>query len=224
MRPLVKESVRFMRSSLPSSLEMEFFISPEPMLVHANSGSMHQILFNLINNAAQAMPGGGKLTVSLEATSDRAYCEAVSGGGNGCARLLVEDEGEGLATDITDRIFDPFFTTRGVGGGSGLGLSVVDGIVREHGGVVWGRNKPGGKGAVFEVILPLSQPSEPARQAPPEPVVTGQGNLISGGGRPGGAGRGPGHARGLGLQRFDVYRRGKGHGRLSARPPPALMF
>ncbi len=178
LRPLVKESVRFMRSSLPSSLEMEFYISPEPMLVHANSSGIHQILVNLINNAAQAMPGGGKLTVSLDATTDPAFCEAVSDGGNGCARLLVEDEGEGMANDIADRIFDPFFTTRGVGGGSGLGLSVVDGIVREHGGVVWGRNKHDGKGAMFEVILPLTQPSEPAREIPPEPVVTGHGNLI----------------------------------------------
>lgn len=178
IRPLVKESVRFMRSSLPSPVELEYTISSDPLIVLANSGSIHQLLINLINNAAQAMPKGGRLSVHLETTMDPLSLDAVSDSSNGCVRLLVEDEGDGLDSSITDRIFDPFFTTRGIGGGSGLGLSVVDGIVREHGGVIWGRNKSGEKGAVFEVLLPLAQPAVAHDVDKVEPVITGQGNLI----------------------------------------------
>lgn len=178
LRPLVKEAIRFMRSSLPSPVELELRISAEPLMVMANSGSIHQMLVNLINNGAQSMPDGGNLVVTVETTWGMPCCEAVTDWENGCVRLLVEDEGIGLPPDIADRIFDPFFTTRGVGSGSGLGLSVVDGIVREHGGAVWGRNKPEGKGAVFEVLLPMIKMPGIEQDHSAMQVISGQGNLI----------------------------------------------
>ncbi len=101
-----------------------------------------QVLINLLTNARDAMPDGGAITLRLARSSAGAMIE-------------VTDEGMGIDTDTTERVFDPFYTTKGIGKGSGLGLSIVDGIVRAHNGTVSVQSAGPGKGATFTVTLPF---------------------------------------------------------------------
>ncbi len=111
--------------------------------VHADADQMSQVLINLIMNAVHAMPEGGSLRIGLARS-------------NGTVRLTVADTGHGIAQQDLPRIFDPFFTTKEAGKGTGLGLTVVKGIIDEHGGSIWVESEPG-KGATFTISLPVSQ-------------------------------------------------------------------
>lgn len=115
--------------------------------ISADPDQIRQVVVNLVVNGAQSMPAGGTLTVSTRLSED---------GGSAC--LVVEDTGTGIETENLDRIFLPFFTTRETG--TGLGLSVVHGIVSSHGGSIQVNSKPG-DGTRFEVRLPLN-PSSPS--------------------------------------------------------------
>ncbi len=123
--------------------------------VMGDATQIHQVLMNLVTNAVQAMPSGGTLRVSL----DRARVEAARAATTGtvAAReyvvLEVADTGSGIPPEILERIFDPFFTTKEVGVGTGLGLSLVHGIVTGLGGVIDVATIVG-KGSVFTVYLP----------------------------------------------------------------------
>ncbi len=111
-----------------------------PVLASVDAGQIQQVVTNLVMNAIQAQPDGGEVTVSV---GDEA----------GHARLEIRDRGPGLTEAVRDRIFEPFFTTKDVGEGTGLGLSVVHGIVQEHGGTIRVSEADGG-GAAFVVELP----------------------------------------------------------------------
>jgi signal transduction histidine kinase len=108
--------------------------------VWADPVQIQQIVVNLLVNAMQALPGSGRITVATRE----------DGGG---ARLVVEDTGCGMAVDVKERIFDPFFTTKDVGEGTGLGLSLVHGIVTAHGGSIEVESCVG-RGSRFEIHLP----------------------------------------------------------------------
>jgi signal transduction histidine kinase len=108
--------------------------------VFVDAGQLHQVILNLGINAVQSMPGGGQLTVSTAPAPDGAL-------------LAVEDTGVGIPREVLSQIFDPFFTTKDVGQGTGLGLSVVHGIVTAHGGVIRAESTVG-KGSLFEIYLP----------------------------------------------------------------------
>jgi signal transduction histidine kinase len=110
--------------------------------ITADPVQLHQALVNIVVNAIQAMPLGGTLTV-------RTY------GGDHDVCLSVEDTGVGMSEDVLKNIFTPFFTTKSAGQGTGLGLSVVHGIVSAHGGSIRVESKPG-QGSLFEIQLPLS--------------------------------------------------------------------
>ncbi len=111
--------------------------------VHADADQMSQVLINLVMNAIQAMPEGGMLRVAL-ARAD------------GMVRLTVADTGHGIAQQDLPKIFDPFFTTKETGKGTGLGLTVVKGIIDEHGGSIQVESDSG-KGTTFTISLPVSQ-------------------------------------------------------------------
>jgi signal transduction histidine kinase len=113
---------------------------PEMM---ADEVQMSQVLVNLITNAVYAMPGGGSIYVITKSTATN-------------VKLVVKDTGVGMTTEVKDRIFEPFFTTKEVGQGTGLGLSVVQGIVDSHNGQIIVNTSPG-KGTKFEIQLPLKQ-------------------------------------------------------------------
>ena len=131
------------RSALPS-VELD----PVPI---------EQVITNIVINGIQSMPEGGKLELELSAGDFLPPPE--HGGAKGAyVRLDVTDQGKGIAADDLQRIFEPFFTTKDVGEGTGLGLSVAYGIVRDHGGWIAVVNEPGG-GATFSVYLPVHAPS-----------------------------------------------------------------
>ncbi|MFO0696290.1 MAG: MASE1 domain-containing protein [Polyangiales bacterium] len=145
------ESVSSMiRRLLPESIHLELELPPKPVWVRADAGQVEQVVMNLVVNARDAMPSGGRVVVSV--------AELV-GGPKPVAELRVEDEGEGIAPAVRQRMFDPFFTTKPLGKGTGLGLSVVYGIVTDHGGTV-DVDSTYGKGAAFVVRLPMTGPPE----------------------------------------------------------------
>jgi len=140
---------------------------PQLPFVQADPGMLEQVLVNLVVNARDAMPGGGQLTISTEvAQLDAAYASAHAEARAGCfVRLSVADSGTGIAPDVLPRIFEPFFTTKEVGRGSGLGLAMVYGIVKQHQGWIEVASEPGA-GSVFRIFLPDARISAPVSTGP----------------------------------------------------------
>ncbi|MFZ0614601.1 MAG: response regulator [Desulfobacterales bacterium] len=171
--PLLKEALKFLRASLPSTIDIRTCITAENTRILCSPTMIQQILMNLCTNAAQAMKDcGGILTVNLADTEVKAG-EIAAGSHllpGPYVRLTVGDTGTGIEPQILARIFDPYFTTKEKGEGTGLGLSVVHGIIRTLKGSITVDSPPGG-GAAFHVCLPcITGGDEPAlihRQAAP---------------------------------------------------------
>jgi PAS domain S-box-containing protein len=154
--PLVEEALRFMRASLPTTIEIRQSIEDKTGAALAEATEIHQVLINLCTNAAQAMEErGGILEISLreEAVDSRRVAPPHGLEPGSYLRLTVSDTGQGMDQETLERIFDPYFTTKAVGKGSGLGLAVVHGIVKRHQGAICVCSKPG-EGATFSVYLP----------------------------------------------------------------------
>ncbi|MEW6718980.1 MAG: response regulator [Thermodesulfobacteriota bacterium] len=162
VKPIASEVMKLMRASLPSTIEIrESFLSEASVL--AEPAQIHQVLMNLCTNAGLAMrSAGGVLEVGLaDVDLDAALLAPYPGAVPGrYIAMTVRDTGVGMDPGILDRIFDPFFTTRPTGEGSGMGLSVVHGIVRTHGGFVTVRSEPG-NGSEFSVYLPAVEEAAP---------------------------------------------------------------
>ncbi len=156
MGPVIQEGLELLRASLPSTIMIRKEIAPEPAIISGEPTHIHQILMNLCTNAAHAMgEKGGLLEVSLspvEILSQQLFSSPDLQAGS-YIKLAVSDTGQGIDPAIMNRIFDPFFTTKKTGEGTGLGLSVVYGIVKSHDGVITVESEPG-KGSVFSVYFP----------------------------------------------------------------------
>jgi PAS domain S-box-containing protein len=139
---VTREALQMLRATLPASIDIAEHIGEVP-LVFGNAGELHQVVVNLVTNAAQAIGGEvGRITISAWSTSERQS-----------ACLSIADTGCGMDRATLDRVFEPFFTTKGVGSGTGLGLSVVHGIITSHSGTIAVRSKPG-EGSEFILSLP----------------------------------------------------------------------
>jgi signal transduction histidine kinase/ActR/RegA family two-component response regulator len=155
VQTIVKEVLKLTRSTLPSTIEINQYISNKCGLVTADSTKVHQIAMNLITNAYHAMDEGGKLNVTLkevELGADDMKDSSMTPGPYVC--LTVADTGIGMEQPVLDRIFDPYFTTKEKDKGTGLGLAVVHGIVKSYGGDIWVYSEPG-EGTTFHVYLPV---------------------------------------------------------------------
>lgn len=155
LQPIIKETVKFLRASLPATVEIKTTFLEEDWLVLADPVQIQQILLNLSSNGAHAIgSSGGVLEIRLESRSlSQAEAESIGGISGGDYLLLsVRDSGHGMNGVVLDRIFDPFFTTKGVGEGTGLGLSVVHGIVTDLEGRMVVESSPG-EGTVFFIYL-----------------------------------------------------------------------
>jgi signal transduction histidine kinase len=143
------------------SLERAFDVTPPPEVV-GNQGQLAQVVLNLVVNAAHAMRArGGAVRLSIARAGEddpypmgRPFGEVT--GNPSRVRVAVQDQGQGIPPDVLDRIFEPFFTTKPVGEGTGLGLSVSFGIIREHGGCIWVHSEAG-LGTTFTLDLPAAE-------------------------------------------------------------------
>lgn len=169
---IVKEAAKFLRASLPSTIEIKVVIAPDAMQskIIADPTRLHQVLMNLCVNAGHAMlDGGGRLEMKLSnADVDEEFVLQYPGAKPGrYLKLTVADTGHGMDQEIIQRIFEPYFTTKGPGQGTGLGLSVAYGIVKGCGGWIDVESKRG-KGSTFDVLLPvIERPAEPEREPGP---------------------------------------------------------
>lgn len=156
--PVIKEGVKLLRSSLPATIDIRSEVSPDIGPIEADPTQIHQVLMNLATNAAQAIGSKpGRITIRLqEKEMDRDECIKYHDLEPGKYIIIeVSDTGHGIPEQIRKRIFDPFFTTREVGEGTGMGLSVIHGIVVSHGGVIDVSSRQG-EGATFTIFFPRS--------------------------------------------------------------------
>ncbi|MEQ1682244.1 MAG: ATP-binding protein [Burkholderiaceae bacterium] len=180
LQPVLEETIALLRTTLPASVTIELRLSDEPLWVNADATQIQQVLMNLCTNASFAVGQTlGRIEVGLEHLTlpERLEPLAVQGPPGDNAHLWVRDDGIGMDEATRARIFEPFCTTRGAAEGTGLGLSVVHGIVAEHGGAITVESMPG-KGSVFHVVLPLAvgaaDTAPVAGRAAPEPHGAGQ--------------------------------------------------
>jgi PAS domain S-box-containing protein len=153
---VVTNVVRLCERTFDRSIRIEVDVADDLPFVLADPGQLEQALLNLCINARDAMPGGGVLRLSVEtrmvdAASAKELREIEPGP---CLVLAVSDTGLGLTAEAERHLFEPFFTTKGQGKGTGLGLAMVYGIVRNHNGAIRARNRPG-RGVTFEIYLPV---------------------------------------------------------------------
>ena len=168
---ITKEALKLLRAILPTTIEIRQDIQSDSMVL-GDPTQIHQILLNLCTNADHAMrEKGGILEVTLvDVELDSLFTAKhpdIKPGTH--LRLMVRDTGRGIPPLILDRIFDPFFTTKDKSEGTGMGLSVVHGIVKAHGGAITVQSEPG-KGAIFNVFLPVIEKTI-VREAPIEKSI-----------------------------------------------------
>jgi two-component system NtrC family sensor kinase len=157
----VRDTTAMLRRILPAHINIELGTNGRPPRVRADPGALEQIMLNLATNARDAMPAGGTLTVEIhEVDLDEEFCNAHGGGRPGrYAALVVSDTGIGMDTKVRDRIFEPFFTTKPVGSGTGLGMSMIYGLVRQHDGFI-DVDTEIDVGTTFSIFLPVSDEPE----------------------------------------------------------------
>jgi PAS domain S-box-containing protein len=177
--PAIDDALKLLRAAIPASIEIDAMVDPNLPPVLADATQIHQVVMNLAANAAAAMAGGpGQLRVRCSAVELDDAAAAVAGLHPGrFVRLAIEDTGCGMAPEVLERIFDPFFTTKGPGEGTGLGLSVVHGIVKAHEGAITVDSRVG-EGTQFRVYFPALAPSRPSRARPRARIPEGQGEHI----------------------------------------------
>jgi signal transduction histidine kinase/DNA-binding response OmpR family regulator len=180
LAPLIKEGIKMLRATLPSTIQINQGIPDQSTMILADCTQIHQILMNLGTNAFHAMrEEGGILDIQLdqEKIEPGKRPPAFNLATGEYAKLTVRDTGHGIDSAILDRIFDPFFTTKGPGEGTGLGLSVVYGIVRDHGGKIHVASKTG-QGTTVNVYLPLIETVETVKSPELETIPKGTEHVL----------------------------------------------
>jgi PAS domain S-box-containing protein len=161
MRPVnlnkeVQTAVKLLSRTIPKMIDVQMRLAPDTRRIKADSGQIEQVILNLAVNAKHAMPDGGTLTIETgNIMLDDAYCKTHAEATPGdYVYLTIEDTGHGIPKDVVDRIFEPFFSTKKQGEGTGLGLAMVYGIVKHHGGHIMCYSEPG-VGTAFKIYLPV---------------------------------------------------------------------
>jgi PAS domain S-box-containing protein len=180
LHTVVAEALRLLRSTLPPAVQLEPLISPDTPAALADATQIHQVVLNLCTNAWHALPEqGGRIQLTLEPcviTAEQARSVADLRAGR-YARLVVTDDGIGMDAATLEHIFEPFFTTKETGKGTGLGLAVVHGIVKSHGGAIIVRSMPG-QGTTFELYFPAVAAAPAPATTTPQDIPRGNGERV----------------------------------------------
>ncbi len=180
LEPIVAESVRLLRATLPAGITIVVSLGTGLPAVLADETQIQQVIVNLATNAWHAMEGRpARLTVELTAVMVDAALVGLNADlhPGDYLRLRIADTGAGMEPALLDRIFDPFFTTKAPGKGTGLGLSVVHGIMKAHGGAILVRSEPG-VGTDFDLFLPTVAAADPKAAPGSAPLRRGQGQHL----------------------------------------------
>ncbi len=180
LAPLAKEAVKFLRSSLPASIEIQTQIAGEAASILADPTQIHQVMLNLGNNAAHAMRDrGGTLKVELQTmAADAAWIASHPEFKPGAyVRLSFSDTGHGMDAATQERMFEPFFTTKAPGEGTGLGLAIVHGILRAHEGIIQVYSHPG-QGSTFHLYFPVVEGDTTSLGAQSQDIPQGNGQIV----------------------------------------------
>lgn len=166
---IIQELMKMLRATFPRTIEITSTLHKDIPMVTADASQVHQIILNLCVNARDAMPEGGSMSLETDVVEQAdlrsKFPEASEAR---YVHVCVSDSGTGMSTETMARIFDPFFTTKEAGKGTGLGLAVVYGVTKGHGGFIGVRSELG-KGTAFDVYLPVRASSKA------EPVEMGKG-------------------------------------------------
>jgi PAS domain S-box-containing protein len=169
MQLVVNEALKLLRATIPSTIEFRQQVTLEPCIIRAAPTQIHQVVMNLCTNAAHAMSAaGGTLEVRLEGLNIKKHNAVIDLPSGHYALLTVRDSGHGMEPSILKRMFEPYFTTKAEFGGTGLGLSVVHGIVENLGGTIQVESEPG-SGSTFRAYFPRIE------ESPVLPVVASVG-------------------------------------------------
>ncbi|WP_321495095.1 cache domain-containing protein [uncultured Desulfobacter sp.] len=178
--PLVRECLNFIRASIPKNIEIIQKLDAPDIMVEADASQIHQIIMNLCTNAVHAMEGkNGVMEVGLKSVRIESWEEVRIKGldpGN-YIELCITDSGCGIPEPLIERIFEPFFTTKAKGVGTGMGLSIVHGIVKDMGGGISAYSEPG-KGSVFKIYLPANAGKKESEVFPGLPLTKETGRIL----------------------------------------------
>jgi PAS domain S-box-containing protein len=180
LHELVREVFGLLRHSLDPRIALRSRLRAEPAVVRGDPSQLQTVLMNLCVNAGDAMPDGGTLTVATELAMPGAEAGLpdVLAPDERYLRLEVRDTGVGMTPETQEHIFEPFYTTKGVGEGTGLGLAMVYGTIRSHGGTIEVQSEPG-KGTLFRLYLPLAEEALEEGELPrADEVVSGSGHIL----------------------------------------------
>ena len=178
--PVVKEAIKMLRASLPTTIEIQHQIDAKADTIKADATQIHQVLMNLCTNAYQAMMDkGGILQISLSNThmniAQAAHNPDIRPGHY--LKLTISDTGQGMSAQILKRIYEPYFTTKAKGTGTGLGLAVVHGIVKSFNGTINVKSQLN-EGTTFEVFIPTVKKSIKSQSRRRDDLQTGHEQIL----------------------------------------------
>ncbi len=179
LTPLIKETFKLLRSSIPTTIQMKLQLETETDSVYADPTQIQQVILNVCTNAAYAMRGKtGSIDMSLQTITFGLTDVPEPDMQPGAYLVLsVKDTGSGMDQETMKRIFEPFFTTKPAGEGTGLGLSVVYGIVKSHKGNITVYSEPG-RGSIFKIYLPKAEAFAPAQAETAKPIPRGKERIL----------------------------------------------
>jgi nitrogen-specific signal transduction histidine kinase len=178
--PIIKEAIKLLRATIPTTVEIRQHISDEPHSITADATEIHQIVMNLCTNAYHALiERQGTIEVTLQPVDiEQQDLQALHLKNTGhYLQLQVRDNGTGMEQDVLERIFDPFFTTKEAGQGTGLGLSVTHGIVQECNGSIVAESTPG-RGSCFSLFFPIVASRKTQRETALDNLPRGDASIL----------------------------------------------
>jgi two-component system cell cycle sensor histidine kinase/response regulator CckA len=174
----IKNAAKVLERIIPKMISIDLQLDPDLNYVQGDGAQLEQVLLNLGSNARDAMPEGGRLVIETHNVHlDEDFCRHHQGAAPGdYAQLTFSDTGHGMEKEVLEQIFDPFFTTKEVGSGTGMGMAMVYGIIKSHGGYITCYSEPG-RGTTFNLYLPkVKELQKGAAANETSPVLLPQGD------------------------------------------------